>query len=174
MWGDLRLGSGPRAHHTTTVYFAAMKHASFFLALFLAACASTPPPALSQPGSPQFDIEATVLAAYNVVSGPAGRRDWRQFKELFTPDGHIVVDAKSMTPDDFQKSVNDELQKTGLFERPVATRVDVAGNIAQVWSRYEARHATTDVQPFAHGTRSFQLIKSGDRWMIASILMQPE
>ncbi len=151
-----------------------MKHASIVLASLLAACASTPPPALPQPGSAQFDVEATVLAAYNVVSGPAGRRDWRQFKELFAPDGRIVVDGKSMTPDDFQKTTNDELQKVGLFEQPVATRVDVAGNIAQVWSRYEARHATTDAQPFAHGTRAFQLIKSGDRWMIVSILMQPE
>ena len=151
-----------------------MKRVSIFLALLLAACASTPPPALPQPGSPQFDVEATVLAAYNVVSGPAGRRDWRQFKELFAPDGRIVVDGKSMTPDDFQKNTNDELQKVGLFEQPVQTRVDVAGNIAQVWSRYEARHATTDAQPFAHGTRGFQLSKSGDRWMIVSILMQPE
>jgi SnoaL-like protein len=151
-----------------------MKRVSIFLALLLAACASTPPPALPQPGSAQFDIEATVLAAYNVVSGPAGRRDWKVFKELFTPDGRIVMNGQSMTPDDFQKSVNDELQKTGLFERPVATRVDVAGNIAHVWSRYEALHATTDAQPFARGTRSFQLIKSGDRWMIVSILMQPE
>lgn len=151
-----------------------MKRVSIFLALLLAACATTPPPALTQPGSPQFDVEVTVLAAYNVLSGPAGRRDWRQFKELFTLDGRIIVDGKSMTPDDFQKSTNDELQKTGLFERPVATRVDVAGNIAQAWTRYEARHATTDAQPFAHGSRSFQLIKSGDRWMIVSILMQPE
>ena len=151
-----------------------MKHASLFLALLLAACATAPPSALPQAGSPQFDVEATVLAAYNVVSGPAGRRDWKVFKELFTPDGRIVVDGKSMTPDDFQKSVNDELQKTGLFEQPVQSRVDVAGNIAHVWSRYEARHATTDAQPFARGTRSFQLIKSGDRWMIVSILMQPE
>jgi len=150
-----------------------MKGASIVLALLLAACASTPP-ALPQPGSPRFDVEATVLAAYNVVSGPAGRRDWRQFKELFTADGRVVVNGQSMTPDDFQKSVNDELQKTGLFERPVATRVDVAGNIAQVWSRYEARHATTDAQPFARGTRGFQLIKNGDRWMILSIMMQPE
>jgi hypothetical protein len=138
------------------------------------ACSTAPAPQAAAPGTPEFDIEATVIAAYNVVSGPAGRRDWNRFKALFTANGRIVSNGTEMTPEEFQKSVNDELQKTGLFEHPVATKIEQAGDVAQVWTRYESRHATTDPQPFARGVRAFQLVRSGEQWRIASLLMQPE
>jgi hypothetical protein len=143
--------------------------------LLLAACATPQPPLPATiPAGPELDIAATVLAAYNVVSGPAGRRDWDRFKELFAPNAHIVLNGASMTPDEFQKSVNDELQKNPLFEQPVATRIDRAGGVAQVWTRYESRRAAMDDVPFAHGVRAFQLIRIGEEWRIVSMLMQPE
>lgn len=147
----------------------------FALALVLAACTpAAPAPQATGPGTPEFDIESTVLAAYNVVSGPAGRRDWKQFKELFTPEGRIVSGGAEMTPDDYQKSVNDELQKTGLFEHPTETKIERSGDTAKVWTRYESRHATTDAQPFARGVRTFQLVRSGENWRIVSLVLQPE
>ncbi len=138
--------------------------------LLAAACASAPP-ASPAPDSDEFQIETTVLAAYNVVSGPAGRRDWDRFQELFAPGARIINAGRSMTPDEYAKSRTD-LQTTALFEHPVATRIDHEGSIAAVWSRYESRHAAADEKPFATGARSFQLIRSGDRWVIASIVMQ--
>jgi hypothetical protein len=140
------------------------------LAVLLAGCASAPPPVSAD----DADVEATVLAAYNVVSGPAGRRDWDRFKELFTERAQIVVAGAAMTPDEFSKSVNGDLQTTGLFEHPVHTRVDRAGDVAQVWTEYESRHASTDAQPFARGVRGFQLIRAGGRWRIAGIVTQPQ
>ena len=45
--------------------------------LLCTACASVPPPA---PPPEVEEINATVLAAYNAISGPAGRRDWDRFE----------------------------------------------------------------------------------------------
>jgi len=151
-----------------------MTRLSLVLALLLAACAGAPPPAAPATDSAEFQIETTVLAAYNVVSGPAGRRDWNRFKELFVPSAHLIEKGVAWTPDEYSKQANDALQTTGLFEHPTATRIERSGDIAQVWSRYESRHAANEEKPFAHGVRSFQLIRSGDRWLIASVLMQPE
>jgi DNA topoisomerase-1 len=71
----------------------------------LAACATTTSTApATTADNDEFDIKATVLAAYNVISGPAGRRDWNRFKDLFAPGGqviHMMADGsfKTMTPD---------------------------------------------------------------------------
>ena len=64
--------------------------AAVLLAALLAGCASAPAPSAPPANSDQFQIEATVLAIYNVISGPAGRRAWRQFDARFAPDGRRV------------------------------------------------------------------------------------
>ena len=47
------------------------------LLVFVSACASASPPQPDQPA-----IESAVLAVYNVISGPAGHRDWDRFDSL--------------------------------------------------------------------------------------------
>lgn len=148
-------------------------------AVLAAACSAPPAPHPSSttfaPGTPEFDIQATVLAAFNVVSGPAGRRDWNRFRELFAPDARITINGgAAMTPEDYQKSMNDELQKNALFEHPVSTKIDVAGDSAKLACRWEARRAALDETPFARGTGAFQLVKSGERWLIASMQLDSE
>ncbi|HKT47412.1 MAG TPA: hypothetical protein VJP87_07805, partial [Candidatus Acidoferrales bacterium] len=34
-------------------------------------------------------IDAIVHAVYDVISGPAGERDWNRFRSLFAPDGRL-------------------------------------------------------------------------------------
>jgi hypothetical protein len=34
--------------------------------------------------------EAIVAALYDVISGPAGTRDWDRFRSLFTPEGRLI------------------------------------------------------------------------------------
>jgi SnoaL-like protein len=144
------------------------------LALLVVGCGSTAPANVPQPGTDEFEISSTVLASYNVVSGPAGRRDWKRFNDLFTEGGQVFVGGAAMTPDAFGKSVNEALQSVGLFEHPVETRIERFRDTAQVWTVYESRHAATDEQPYARGARGFQLLRSGERWRIASMVMQPE
>ena len=149
------------------------------IALLLFGCASSggqaPPPV--QPGSDDFEIEATVLATYNVISGPAGRRDWDRFKELFAPGARLIVVKKEttvMTPDEFIAKSTPYLKDNGFFERPVDTKVERFRDIAHVFSRYESRHASNDAQPFARGVNSFQLVRDGEHWRVLTILWQEE
>jgi SnoaL-like domain len=129
--------------------------------LLFAACATAPPP---EP--PDLDIRATVIAEYNVISGPAGRRDWNVFKELFTPDGRI----DGVTPADYVTQKKPWFDENGLFRHPTAMRVERHGDTAHVEAIDESRHASNDEKPYAQGTASFDLVKIGDAWKIATIV----
>ena len=159
-----------------------MKTGAFALLLttFCLACAVPPPVTAPQPGSDDFAIQTTVLAMYNVVSGPAGRHDWDRFQELFAPGARLIAAHASngtttvQTPAEYAKTTQVDLAEHALFEHPIATRIEHAGDIAHVFSTYEARHASGDAQPFARGVNSIQLVRSGDRWLIATVLTQEE
>ena len=155
-----------------------MRKTAIVLVFVLAGCASAPPPAPAvNPDSDEFQIEATVLAVYNVISGPAGRRDWNRFKDLFAPGARLISVKKEtvvMTPDEFVAKNTPYLQEHGFFERPVDTHVERFRDVAQVWSRYESRNASSDEKPFARGVNSFQLVRDGDRWRVLTILWQEE
>jgi len=143
------------------------------LAALLAGCASTP--ATPPVGSDEFQIEATVLAVYNVLSGPAGRRDWRQFEGLFAPEGRIVIaGTEPLTPKQYAERFTPKFNAAGWFERPVATRVVRYGDIAQVWSTFEGRAASNQEQPTARGVTGVQLVRIGDAWKVQSLVRQEE
>ncbi|MBV8516139.1 MAG: nuclear transport factor 2 family protein [Acidobacteria bacterium] len=139
------------------------------------ACASTPAATPAAP-SADLDITSTVLATYNVMSGPAGRRDWDRYQDLFAPGAHIIAvkpDGRDVvTPEEFVTKWKPYYEQNALFEHPVATQVQRAGNVAQVLSTFESRHASTDDAPYARGVQSFQLVHQGDRWLIVSIVRE--
>jgi hypothetical protein len=127
-------------------------------------------------------VEHIVAAVYDVISGPAGARDWDRFRSLFHTDGRLVssrrndkgvVLARAMTPDDYAKRAGDYFAKEGFFESSSANRVESFDHLAHVWSTYESRHAKGE-KPFARGINSFQLIHDGTRWWILSIYWAEE
>lgn len=151
------------------------------LTLAAASCASAPPPAaVADTDSDQFRIETTVLAMYNVMSGPAGRHDWNRFKELFAPGARLIETQRESgdtkltprTPDEFATEAQKVLQEQAMFEHPVSTHIEVSGNVAQVFSHFEARHAAADEKPYVRGVNSIQLVRNGDRWLIVSVLTE--
>jgi hypothetical protein len=148
------------------------------IALVFPGCATAPKAAKAKPGTDEFAIESTVVAVYNVISGPAGRRDWNRFKELFAPGAHLASYGKDgatlMTPDEYIARSKPYFDENGFFEWPVATHVERFKDIAHVTSRYESRHGTTDAQPFARGVNHFELARSGDRWVVLSVVWQEE
>ena len=132
------------------------------LVLLLAACASAPPdPA-------DLDIRATVFAEYNVISGPAGRRDWDRFQELFAPGAHIG----SLTPAEYVEKNKPYFNEHSLFQRPTSMKVERHGDTAHVTVQDESRHASNDEKPFATGHASFDLVHRGDAWKIVTIVTQ--
>lgn len=151
--------------------------------LFASACASVNPPEQKPvPGSDQFAIDSTVLDVYNVISGPAGRRDWDRFEALFAPGARListkrvdgVVTANVMTPKEYTDKAGAYFKEHGFFERPVHNSEERFGDIAHVFSTYESRHASSDDKPFARGINSFQLVRIGDDWKVLTIFWQEE
>lgn len=128
-------------------------------------------------------IEHILAAVYDVISGPAGKRDWDRFRSLFYSGARLIptrrddkgaASAHVLTPDEYAQRGQAFFDREGFFERSVANRVESWDTIAHVWSTYESRHAKEDARPFARGINSFQLFNDGSRWWILSIYWEAE
>ncbi len=127
-------------------------------------------------------VDAIIKALYDVISGPAGTRDWSRFQSLFIPEARLTATAKrpdgtylyrSMTPQEYQERAGAAFAKEAFFESGVHNTVEQFGLIAHVWTTYESRHEKAG-QPFARGINSIQLLNDGKRWWIVSILWDSE
>jgi hypothetical protein len=130
-------------------------------------------------------IDAIIGAAYDVISGPAGKkRDWDRERSLFVRGARLIPTTKSGENDDlapqmldvdgFIARVEPFFGKNGFYEKEIARRTEQFGQIAQVWSTYESRHDPSDPEPFMRGINSIQLFYDGQRWWIVSIYWQQE
>ncbi len=153
---------------------------------------STPKPAAPTQPSPStvatkpadaVTMDSTLAALYDVISGPAGKRDWDRFRSLFAPDARLIANgvrptgevvSRVMTVDDYAQRNGPYFEQNGFFEREVSRQVDKFGNIAHVFSTYESRHAKDDAKPFARGINSIQLMNDGKRWWIVTVFWQGE
>ena len=134
-------------------------------------------------------IDAIINAAYDVISGPAGKkRDWNRERSLFLPGARLmptVMEPGVAVSDDkirpqmldvegFIKRSASYFEKNGFFEKEIARRTEQFGQIAHAWSTYESRHNANDPEPFMRGINSIQLFYDGNRWWIVSIYWQHE
>lgn len=127
-------------------------------------------------------IEHILDAAYRLISGPSGSRNWDSFRALFLPDARFVVGhgeppgkitTTTFTIDEFIERAQAIFDKDGFYESPVANRVEAWDHMAHVWSTYESRHSPGD-KPYTRGINSFQLLYDGTRWWIVTIYWQNE
>jgi len=126
-------------------------------------------------------VENLVRAVYDVISGPAGPRDWARFRSLFAEGARLIPirvtadgsSASVMTPDDYAQRAGANFEKTAFYESEAARRVETFGNMAHVFSTYESRRAPGE-KPFARGINSFQLVKVGGAWKVMTILWDSE
>jgi len=140
--------------------------------------ALVPPPKLDDVKS----LDAIMHAIYDVISGPAGDRDWNRFRSLCLPqvrltsvgrrpDGSTYVASFSI--EDYIQRAGAHFAKEGFYENAIVNQTTGFGNMNQVLSSYESRHAPGD-KPFQRGVNSFQLLNDGKRWWIVSILWDSE
>lgn len=129
-------------------------------------------------------IDQIVKAVYNVISGDAGvKRDWNRFRSLFHPKATMTPTQKNregktvavvITPEDYVARSGPYLEKEGFHEREIARRVEQYGNIAHVFTTYEAKHKLSDEKPFLRGINSLQLFNDGTRWWVLTIAWSAE
>ncbi|MCU1287782.1 MAG: hypothetical protein JWN60_11 [Acidobacteria bacterium] len=130
-------------------------------------------------------IDAIMKAVYEVISGNAGqKRDWDRFHTLFHKDARMIptgvnpntgiATARALTPEDYIKRTESVFAKEGFYEKEKARRTEIYGNIAHVFSTYEAFHSLSDKKPFIRGINSFQLLNDGKRWWVLTIYWQGE
>jgi hypothetical protein len=147
------------------------------------AAASTPSTSVAQP-TDVSSMDAVMKAVYSVISGAKGqKRDWDRMRSLFVPGARLISvhaskggasEARVMSVEDYIHRAQPLMEKDGFFERESHRTVDRYGDIAQVFSTYESRHAETDAKPFQRGTNSFQLLFDGHRWWVVTIYWQGE
>ena len=156
--------------------------ASLLLLLF-----ATAAPAQSRRREPAVPADAasveSIVAAYYAAIGhaPDAAPDFERLRGIFLYVGMIIPPKKPGEDfavgdvDQFEersaKAAAAEKQKgqvRGRIEREIARRTDCFGNLCQVFSTFEARHTASDAAPFERGVRSFQLLRDGKRWWIAS------
>ena len=142
-------------------------------------------PAAPPPANPAdvATIDSTIAALYDVISGPAGKRNWDRFRSLFLPGARLIptgprqtgeVGARVLTVEDYVQRAGGRFEKEAFFEREVARRTETFGNIAHLFSTYESRHAKDDAKPFQRGINSIQLMNDRKRWWVVTIFWQGE
>jgi hypothetical protein len=151
-----------------------------------ASSASAAPDLASQVPTPRSeDVKAMnglVHAIYDVISGPAGARDWNRFRSLCVPqarftatrtasDGSVAV--VSWGVEEFVTKYDDVFKRISFYENAIVNRPQTFGHVTQVFSSYESRE-TPAGKVFARGINSIQLINDGKRWWVHSILWDEE
>ena len=128
-------------------------------------------------------IDSIVAALYDVISGPAGKRDWNRFRSLFisearlipvTPDQLGGYAVRVIDPEGFIKTADKTFSTEGFFEREAARRTEKFGQMVQIFSTYESRRAKEDKEPFARGVNGIQLMNDGKRWWIVTVFWDSE
>lgn len=129
-------------------------------------------------------IDAIMHAVYSVISGPQGQqRDWNRMRSLFVPGARLISvhtgkdgsnTARVLSVEDYVRLAQPLMDKEGFFEREAHRSIDRFGDIAQLFSTYESRHAEADAKPFQRGINSFQLMFDGHRWWVVTIYWQGE
>ena len=129
-------------------------------------------------------IGAVIHEMYAMISGPAGPRDWSRNRNCFLPGARQVrtwVDEngrpamKSMSLEDYARDTQPFFDANDFYEVETGRSIDLFGNIAHVWSAYEARRSPDDADPERRGINSIQLFRDPELgWRIVHMIWDNE
>ena len=129
-------------------------------------------------------IGAVVDEMYAMISGPAGPRDWSRQANCFLPEARQVrtfVDDQgrpgmlSMSLDDYAANTTPFFMANAFYEVETSRRIDLFGNVAHVWSGYEARSSPDAATPERRGINSIQLFRHPELgWRIVHMIWDNE
>lgn len=129
-------------------------------------------------------IETLLPTLYACISGPAGApRDWPRFRYLHRPDARSLrtvvhpdgrIEARSFGIEDYIADVTPFFAANDFVEVEVDRRIERFGQIAHVWSVYEARPSLDSPIRLKRGANSLQLFHDGARWWVVSTIWDNE
>ena len=129
-------------------------------------------------------IGTVIDEMYDMISGPAGPRDWSRQANCFLPEARQVrtsidQDGKpamlAMGLDEYRENVTPFFMANAFHEVETSRRIDLFGNIAHVWSAYEARTSPSDETPERCGINSIQLFRHPELgWLIIHMIWDNE
>jgi hypothetical protein len=128
-------------------------------------------------------IDAIICAGYDVISGPAGSRNWERLRFLMHPAARMMRGLPAGTPaaalptpglsiftsEQFIEYAGDRVKNEDFYEYETGREVFQFSRFAHVVSAYASTHAM-DRAPFAEGINSIQLWYENGRWWVLGIL----
>lgn len=129
-------------------------------------------------------IGAAIDEMYAMISGPKGPRDWSRQAKCFLPDARQIrtwvneqgnPQRKTMGLEEYAANAQPFFDANDFYEVETGRRIDLFGNIAHVWSNYEARRSPDDSDVERRGINSIQLFKDPDQgWRIVNMIWDNE
>ena len=129
------------------------------------------------------DIDDVIEAFYRSISGPAGAQDWELSKRLLHADARLVrtrLDengnpiAFSFSVEGYREATAPLLAAVDFYEVEVARRTVRFGNVAQLFSAYEAYDRPEGGTLLKRGMNMIHLFDDGHRWWIMHVIWDDE
>jgi hypothetical protein len=126
--------------------------------------------------------DAIIGAMYDVISGPAGKRNWARLRSLYLEGARLIPIGKRvhrdgklevLTVDEWIEDAGEYLSENDFYEKEILRHADRFGDMIQAFSVYEARK-DPESQPFARGINSIQLVYNSGRWWIVTVMWDNE
>ena len=128
-------------------------------------------------------IPALMEALYRAISGPPGGQDFDLARRIWHPELRMVrtgVDAegrptlRSFSADEYEANARALLAHTSFYEIETERRIVRFGNVAQVFSAYEARTAPVGGDFIKRGMNCAHLYNDGERWWLVHLIWDDE
>ncbi len=128
-------------------------------------------------------IDALMTALYSSISGPPGGQDFELSRRLQHPDVRLVrtrLDedgrpvAFSFSGDEYEANARSLLAGMPFYEVETERRVVRFGNVAQVFSAYEARTSPEGGELIKRGMNMAHLYNDGARWWLMHLIWDDE
>jgi len=129
---------------------------------------------------------------YDCISGPPGGQDWERDREIYHPRALItrtrIEDGKSVaytftyddtfTYDEFVEATIPLLAGRSFYEIEIGRKIEIFGQIAHVFSAYEARETPDSPDILFRGVNMIHLwnddASCSGRWWVMSIIWDNE
>lgn len=128
-------------------------------------------------------IDGLMRALYSSISGPPGGQDFELSRRIYHPDVRLVrtrLDdagkpvAVSFSGEEYEANARTLLAGLHFHEVETDRRVVRFGNVAQVFSAYEARTAPEGGDVIKRGLNFGHLFNDGARWWLMHLIWDDE